>query len=231
MIIKSDGTGEFQQPPAGTFNAVCVRLIDLGTQESEYQGAKNYKHQMLLTWEIDELMGDKQPFIVSKFYTVSLSEKSNLYADLISWRGREFTQEELNGFDSKNLIGAPCMLSLVLSDKGRIKVATISRLPKGMPAMKPHNPTMYFTLEPFKFSKEQYESISDGIKRIIARSPEFASRMDELNGYQRQQAPQQQNSQRTVSGALDQAIHNEPKAPANLNQEHNWDDFENEIPF
>jgi hypothetical protein len=55
--------------------------------------------------------------------------------------------------------------------------------------------------------------------------------MEELNGYQRQQAPQQQNSQRTVSGALNQAIHNEQTAPANLNQEHNWDNFEDDIPF
>ena len=173
---KDTGGGDFEQPEPGTYAAICYRIIDLGTQYGEYQGVPNEKEQTLISFELNELMttGDSagKPFVVSKFYTTSLGKKANLRRDLESWRGRAFTDEELAGFDPKNILGKSCMLSLTMTDKGKIKISTISKLPKGMNAPAPVNPQVFFTLRTVRLDPV-FETLSDGIKKIIMRSPEY----------------------------------------------------------
>lgn len=178
MQFKDSGGGDFEQPPIGTHVARCVKLIDIGTQKGEYQGKATFKRQVIIGWELpNELMttGDYagKPFTVSKFYTASLSEKSNLRADLKNWRGRDFTEQELAGFDSKNIMGKPCMLSLTENDKGKTRVTGVMALPKGTQVPDKINPTVYLSLEPSEFDQAVFESISDGIKKMIVLSPEY----------------------------------------------------------
>jgi hypothetical protein len=80
-----------------------------------------------------------KPFMVSKFYTLSLNEKASLRKDLQSWRGKPFTEEELKGFDVEKLIGANCLLNIVeyekLDKSSGTKIAAIMPLTKGMQKM------------------------------------------------------------------------------------------------
>lgn len=170
MKVK-DNDEDFEQPDAGSYAAVCSKLIDLGTQSSEYQGKRVVRHQILLSWELDEKMSDGQPFVTSQFYTASLGEKAKLRAHLEAWRGKQFTEEELNGFELQNLLGKSCMISLIQNDKGKIKVQSVSKLPKGMTPPTLSGPTVYFSLE--TFDKAVFEGLSEGIKKIIAQSPEY----------------------------------------------------------
>lgn len=180
MKWKDSGGGDFEQPPVGTHPARCIKIIDIGTQKGEYQGKANFKRQVIIGWELPtELMteGDYagKPFTTSKFYTASLSEKANLRKDLQNWRGREFTAEELAGFESKKILGAPCMLSLTTNDKGKVRVTGVMALPKAMKATLPEqiNPSVYFSLEPDEFSMNDFEALSDGIRKMVALSPEY----------------------------------------------------------
>lgn len=178
MQWKDNGGGEFEQPPAGTHIARCVRVIDLGTQKGEYQGKATYKRQVIIGWELpSELMAEGdfagKPFTVGRFYTASLSEKANLRKDLANWRGRDFTDEELGGFAAKNILGKPCMLSLTMNDKNKIRVTGVMALPKGTPVPEQVNPSVYFSLEPGEFTAASYEALSEGIRKIIALSPEY----------------------------------------------------------
>ena len=177
MQFKDTGGGEFEQPEAGSYAATCYRIIDIGTQRGEYMGVANEQHKCIIGFELDELMSTGEhagkPFVVGKFYTVSLSEKANLRRDLEGWRGRAFTDEELNGFDSKNLLGKPCMLSIVKTDKGKTKIASISKMPKGMTAPALVNEQQYFSLQ--NFDQAVFDSLSDGIKKLIVQSPEYQS--------------------------------------------------------
>ena len=137
MLLKESGSAEFEQPPVGTHVARCIKLIDIGTQEGEYQGKATRKRQIIIGWELgNELMSEGEyagkPFSVSKFYTMSLGEKANLRKDLSNWRGRDFTPEELAGFEAKNLLGKCCMVSLTENDKGRARVTGVMALPRGM---------------------------------------------------------------------------------------------------
>lgn len=137
MLLTDQGGGDFEQPPIGTHVARCVKIIDIGTQESEFEGKISRRRQLIIGWELpNELMTTGEyagkPFAVSRFYTQSLGEKANLRKDLANWRGRDFTPEELKGFDVQNIMGKTCMVSLTANEKGRARVTSVIALPKGM---------------------------------------------------------------------------------------------------
>ena len=179
MKWTDTGSGDFEQPPVGTHVARCVKMIDIGTQRGEYQGKATMKRQVIIGFELpNELMteGDYagKPFTVSRFYTASLSEKANLRKDLANWRGRDFTQEELLGFESKNILGKTCMLSLTPNDKGKVRITGVMALPKGTQVPEQINPTVYLSLESGEFDPTVFEALSDGYKKLIKVSPEYA---------------------------------------------------------
>lgn len=169
------GNGDFQEAPAGTHISRCIRMIDLGTQTGEYQGKQTVRNQLLVSWELcNEMMDTSEggkPFIVSKFYTNSLNEKAALRKDLITWRGRDFTEAEMAKFDLQSILGAQCMLSVVHNEKGRAKVSAVMKMPKGQEAPAPYNTPFAFWLD--EFDQATFDGLSDGIKSIIQKSPEF----------------------------------------------------------
>lgn len=170
-VWKDNGGGDFENPEPGSYAGTCYKIVDLGTQTSEYQGKPNSRRQVILTWELDELMSDGRPFIVSKFYTASLSEKANLRHDLASWRGRDFTPEELMGFSPRKILGASCLVTLTKNDKGKVRVTGVAKLPKGMNAPTATNPQVFFHLD--EFDQATFDGLSDGVKKIIVQSPEY----------------------------------------------------------
>lgn len=179
MKWTDTGSGDFEQPPIGTHVARCVKMIDIGTQRGEYQGKATMKRQVIIGFELpNELMteGDYagKPFVVSRFYTASLSEKANLRKDLANWRGRDFTQEELLGFDSKNILDKACMLSLTQNDKGKTRITGVMALPKGTQVPARVNNVVYLSLEPGEFDQAVFDALSEGYKKLIKVSPEYS---------------------------------------------------------
>jgi hypothetical protein len=177
MKWQESGGTEFAQAPVGTTIARCVKVIDIGTQKGEYQGQTTIKRQCIIGWELPNvLMGEGdhagQPFVISKFYTASLSEKANLRKDLQLWRGKEFTSDELKGFDSANILGKTCMLSVIHNDKGKARVGGVMACPKGIEIPAQVNKSVYFSLE--EFESHVFDQLSDGIKKMIIASPEYA---------------------------------------------------------
>lgn len=178
MQWTDSGGGDYEQPPIGTHVARCVKMIDIGTQKGEYQGKPTSKRQVIIGWELPtELMTEGEyagkPFAVSKFYTQSLGEKANLRKDLANWRGRDFTAEELAGFDAKGILGKPCMVSLTENEKQRVRVTGIMALPKGLTVPPQANPTVYLSLERDEFDAKVYANLSDKMRAMIAESPEY----------------------------------------------------------
>ena len=142
-IIAKDTGGGGEPIPVGVHQGACVNVIDLGMQPG-YQG-KPAVHQIAVVWEIDERRTEgenvQKRFTIAKQYTLSLHEKANLRADLESWRGRPFTQEELAGFDVEKVRGVPCQINVVEGKKadGSVKyvVAAVIPPPKGAPKFEP----------------------------------------------------------------------------------------------
>ena len=175
-LIASTQEDDFELVPAGTMAGICYRVIDIGTQQSNYLGQLKRAKKITLSWELPgEKMADGlRVFNIHKRYTLSLHEKATLRIDLESWRGVPFTKDELKGFDISNLLGKPCLLGIVHANKDGKEYANISsllKLPKGMPAPEPVNPQIRFDLS--NFDQAVYDGFSDSLKATIAKSPEY----------------------------------------------------------
>ena len=173
-IAKDSGGKEFEKCPEGNHVARCYQVIDLGLQETPW-GAK---HKVRLAFELpNELMTEGEqagkPFSVSNNYTISLHEKATLRKHLESWRGRSFTDEELAGFDVKNVLGKPCMVQVLHTrkdDKTYANIASISSLPKGMEPPEPVNPTLYVDAE--TISDAEFSKLPEWMQKKINRTGE-----------------------------------------------------------
>ncbi len=184
FIVESGGS--FERCPPGLHLARCYRIIDVGTQKSEYMGQVKYLHKLMIGWEIhgtDEdgqplQMMDGRPFAIFKNYTLSWYEKANLRLDLQSWRGKPFTQEEMRRFDLKNVLGAWCMLNIIESQGNNGNTYTNVKGVTPVPAVIKHGglPQAINKNEIFNLQEPDltlFETFSDNLKAKIQSSPEW----------------------------------------------------------
>jgi hypothetical protein len=170
---------DFTPVPPGTYLGICYRILDLGTQPENFQGQEKMMHKILLNWEIpEEKTADGKAMMVGKKYTFSSGKNAHLRADLESWRAKAFSDEEIEKFDIQVLIGQPAMLTIVesTSKQGRTfsNVDTVSKIPKGIDVPKvTENPKQILILTPNEFNQQVYDGLSDNLKGMISRSPEF----------------------------------------------------------
>ena len=113
LTISNTG-GDYENLEPGRYQATCYKLIDAGTREESYQeGPLKKRHIVYIYWEVTAkqevddaeehwepiTMDDGRLFSASKKYTASLNENATLFKDLKSWRGKPFSEEDLNGFE------------------------------------------------------------------------------------------------------------------------------------
>jgi len=120
----------------------------------------------------------REPFTVSKFYTMSLSDKAHLRHDLEAWRNRAFTEEELLGFDPKNIVGAACMINIIHTPKKKgtgvnCVVKSVTSMPKGLECPPASHEKIYFSLDADDYDPAILEKLSKGIKARVMRSDEY----------------------------------------------------------
>lgn len=177
MRMPADNSQDFAPPPAGTHAAICYRVIDLGTQKGEYMGQPKIARKIMLSWELpDEKMEDGKPFTVHKRYTLSSNEKATLRKHLEAWRGKAFEEADFGpgGFDIQNILGKPCMLTLLHEEKqGKTyaNIAAVGKLTKGITIAPQSNPGIYLSLD--DFHAEIFATLPEGIRKVIASSPEY----------------------------------------------------------
>lgn len=180
--LKSSGGADFDPIPAGAHQAVCYGIVDIGTQKSQDPQYKPAR-KLALLFELPHERGnfgegkENLPRGAVSTYTQSLSEKAALRRILESWRGRAFTEQELEGFDPKVLVGVNCQLNIIHKKKGDKTFANINNimpLAKGMTKMPMENKSLYFSLDDqADLSNIQYpENMPNWLKEKIAFSEE-----------------------------------------------------------
>lgn len=180
MRMPTNSGGDFTPPPEGTHPARCYRVVDLGTQETNFQGQVKHQRKVIVSWELPtEPMEDGKPFTVHQRYTFSSHEKSNFRKHLESWRGKRFTDADFgdDGFDIANLLGVPCLLTVVHNTSGErtyANVDSVVKLPKDYEVPKAVNDTMLMSLEPGEFDATTFALLPEGLQETIRKSPEFA---------------------------------------------------------
>lgn len=179
LIASAKSGAPRQNAPAGTHLARCYQIIDLGTHDKEWQGKRRKSHEIRVSWELpgecaDFGKGKLEPFAVHKTYTLSLSEKANLRHDLENWRGRAFTEAELEAFDVFKVLGHPCMVTVTHVTKGDAtyaNVTAVTSVPKGIEAPAAVNPVVQFSLD--EHDEGVFRSLPDFLQEIIKDSDEW----------------------------------------------------------
>lgn len=166
LTAKETGGGDYKLVPEGTHIARCYLLADIGYQETKF----GTKLKLVIGWEIPgEPLEDGRPMSLTAMYTNSLSEKANLRRDLESWRGRKFTETELSGFDLRNIVGKPCMITVVHNDSGGrtyANVTAVTAIPKDLPVPDAVNDDIVFDID----AGDSVSVLPEWIQRKVAEA-------------------------------------------------------------
>lgn len=178
LTISASGGGDFEIHPAGVYGARCTRIIDLGTQDTEYMGQAKKAKKIMLGFETTAVMTEGQykgqPFLMTSRYTASLHEKAALRKLLQGWRGRPFTEAELAAFDLRNVLTKACLLNIVHdtnNGKTYANISSIMPLPATMPAPANTGNAIHFDLtEP---DMKVFGALSPRLQEVIKSSHEW----------------------------------------------------------
>ena len=123
--------------------------------------------------------GEDKPRWLSKPYTASLHENATLRKDLDAWRGKPFTAEELAGFNLQNVIGAPCILTII-NQEGKTgsvyaKIASISKPMKGMYVPPLENDPILFDMDADN-AAEVLKTLPNWMKEEVEKSVTWKAR-------------------------------------------------------
>ena len=189
LTAKDSGGGSFTPVPPGMHLARCYRIVDTGTQKTEYQGQVKHLQKVMIQFEVhgeddngNPLVTAKgEPMSISKNFTLSLAEKATLRKDLQAWRGRDFTADELRGFELKNVLGAWAMITAAKSvgNNGKDYTNIVSINPVPVAIKKAGLPEGFNKLAMFVIETpdmELLETFGNGLREKIMSSPEWRAR-------------------------------------------------------
>lgn len=194
MPIAKETSAPRNPIPAGLHHAICYAVVDLGTQppmpNSQYNRGPTRKVMLMFEfpeeraqYEYDGKQIDR-PKAISKDYTMSLQEKAGLRQTLVSWRGRQFTAEELKGFDLKNVLGANCMINIVHKDNGYEEIKGVMPLARGMTKRGPENEVVLYDIgEPIP------ATLPEWVRKRIENSEELRNGGREQGGESDHESP------------------------------------------
>ena len=155
-------------------------MFDLGTQRNKFY--EKDEHKVRIVWELTDIRmtwDDKDmPRAYTQTFTLSLHKKAKMRGVLESWRGKSFTDKELeNGFDLSKLLGVPCQIQIIhrpRKDGDGIYADMSAILPK--PAgwtPKPENPLKFFSFEEYAVDGVVPDGIPEKTLEAIKNAPEF----------------------------------------------------------
>ena len=136
-IAKQKSSVDFKPLDEGTHLAICNAVVDIGLQETPWGDKKQVWLRFEVPAERVTYVKDGEeidaPQIIWTRYNKTLTKKANLRKDLDAWRGKDFTAEELDGFDLFKLVSKPCLLTVVhnhTDDRTYANIAGIAKILK-----------------------------------------------------------------------------------------------------
>lgn len=187
MIAKDKDKGSFEPIPEGQHLGVCVGVIDLGTQHN-YKFNK-YERKCLISFELPEVRieieedGETKdvPRFISRRFTLSLGSNAHLRKFLRTWRGRDFTPEELKGFEMKTLLGVPAVVQVLHEDgkDGKVysNIDSVLYPMKGTEIPDAENEETYFSFEEVASLREvddALDNMPEWIQNLVQKSVEYS---------------------------------------------------------
>jgi len=175
VIESTEKTAKFNQIPTGVHKARCYMLLDLGTRQEEWNGEISHKEKVLVSWELPErLKENNEPETISKWYTKSTYEGANIVKDLVSWRGKPFTEAEQKKFVLDNIVGKPCLINVTHQKTGKAKVSAVMGIPSGTKIAEQMMTTMLFDLKEYQNGNtEKFNALPEWCRKEILKCEEL----------------------------------------------------------
>jgi len=186
IIAKTNGSSAPRKVcPSGSHIARCYGMLEVGTIKTEYLGETKHQHKVIIDFELPNELDvfregeEARPYVISKEFTLSFHEKSTLRAQLASWRGKPFTDEEASKFDITKLVGVPAMINVIhkpSTDGTKVyaNIASISPIPKGMECPPQVNPTRVLSYD--NWNQDVFMSLPDWLSEKISSTPEYKAK-------------------------------------------------------
>ncbi len=171
-----------ENPEPGSYIARCVSIVDLGTHQHAFGSEVWSSRDVRIGFELptEKMKGTYNeklkglPFVTSITLKQSLHPSSKMRKMLKSWRGRDFTKEEVATFDPKKMLGVPCRVTLVESSDGQyVNIDSLAPLSKNEKCLKQINPSTFFSLEPGEFNADALKKLGEKTREKIMASPEY----------------------------------------------------------
>lgn len=139
IVARNEGGGTFTPHPKGQFAARCVDVIDLGEKVEQYEGKPpKLSHKVALVFRTGEKNPDTGDVVdLVKEFTLSMYETANLRKFLAAWRGKDYTEAEVEeGAPLHKLCGVTALLNVEHKKSGQghvyANINAIQRLPAKM---------------------------------------------------------------------------------------------------
>lgn len=183
MKVKESGGGNFELPAPENYQAICYKIVNIGTIPEEFKGKTSLRAKVQFTWELPTEKtifkeGDEpKPFVVNRIFTNSTDEKSHLSKFIILWANGKINKDNIKDFDMLKLLGKQCLLQIAHKASTKnpsnkfLEAAGISSLPKGMSPMKQTNENFIFDVE--EFDQEKFNTLPEFIRKMVVSSEEF----------------------------------------------------------
>lgn len=133
-VINAKGTPSISHP-SGQFVAQCVDTIDLGESVESFAGQPDkLVPKCALVFRTGERTPNGEYFDISREFTVSMGDKANLRKFLEQWRGKAYTNEQIEeGVPLHKLAGNHALLTVAPHTSKAGKVSAIITACVGIP--------------------------------------------------------------------------------------------------
>ena len=183
---KAPGQKEFEAAPAGLHLGRLYQILHVGTSQSEWQGEIKMENKIIFQFELhgeDDsgkplVASNGKPYVVNKYYNLTMHEKSKLRAHLTSWLKINFDELAKNkeAFNFKKLLGQFAMVNVVLTSSGKTSIDSLLPVPAVyLKAGLPEGVNEVFMFEVLNFDQEKFEKLSQGRKEMVLKSFEYRS--------------------------------------------------------
>lgn len=176
MKIKDKAKAAVPPVEAGTYLALCIGVVDLGVQETAFNGKTRYTPQVQFIFELPtemiEVDGQQQPRWLSRRFSVSASKKGNLRRFIETWLGKTFSDDAFADFDLFSLLHKPAMLTVALSEDGQYaNIASAVALLKGMQPPEAISAPISFDVD--EWDQDAFEKLPEYLQELIQKSTQF----------------------------------------------------------
>ncbi len=175
-------SSNFKIPDAGSYPARLYSIIHIGSVPSTWQGQERLRDKVRLSFELPtelEVFSEekgKQPYVLHREFTYSMSDKGNLRPFLEGWLGKKYSDEEAYNVDLEEFIGKEGLLNVVHAEGNNgatyANAQTISPLPKGLTCPPAINKPFILNYGD-QWSEEKFSSLPEWLQNLMMTSSEY----------------------------------------------------------